>query len=97
MKTSAIRRGGLEILKSIYYPVLTSSDKDLWKRALDSMHQRIYTLEVHRNEQIQTNTGDINRTIREIWFWNSARDQFLKKFGKKFIVSDSITFKPQTP
>ena len=92
MKTSAIRRGGFEILQTIYKPVFTSPDKELWKRALDSMHQRIYILELRRNEQIQTNTGDVHRTIREIWFWNSARAQFLKKFGKKFIL-----LKPQTP
>jgi hypothetical protein len=86
MKTSAIRRGGLEILQTIYAPVLKSTDKSLWKRALDSIHQRIHNLECRKVEQTMTGSGDIDHTIRDLWFWNSARRQFMGKFGKKFIT-----------
>jgi hypothetical protein len=85
MKTSEVRKGGLEILNTIYKVVLKSDDKELWKRAMDSMHKRIATLEARKHQQIMEDSEDANRTIVELWYWNSARRQFASKFGKKFI------------
>ena len=85
MKTSKVCKGGAEILNTIYKVVLKSDDKELWKRAMDSMHKRIATLELRKHHQIMEDSEDANRTIIELWYWNSARRQFASKFGKKFI------------
>ncbi len=80
MKKSQVIAEGRMIIKTIYAQVLKSDDKDLWERALDSMHSHIYKLEIKVRQPEAT-----NHDIRNLWYWNSARRQFVSKFGKKFI------------
>lgn len=85
MKISEITKQGNKILKTIYKYVLISKDKILWKKALESINKHIEKLKQEKNILIIKNDKNVNKTIMELWYWESAKKQFIKKYGKKFL------------
>lgn len=85
MKTSEIYKEGSQIIKDIYYPVLATDDKELWKKAIDSMMKRISVLEHQKAIQISEESLEARETIKQIWFWEAALDQLVARYGRKFV------------
>lgn len=69
----------------MYWTVLESDDKELWKYALDSMHRHIAELENKVRREAAADTEDADFLVTELWAWNSARRQLCHRFGNKFI------------
>lgn len=80
-----MRKNGLRIIKDVYWTVLGSDDKELWKYALDSMHRHIAELESKVKREAAADSENANFLVTELWAWNSARRQLCHRFGKKFI------------
>jgi hypothetical protein len=84
---SEVRKNGLRIIKDVYFTVLDSDDKELWKEAIASMHRHIAELEWRVKEAAGNDQEDANFLVTELWAWNSARRQLCAKFGNRFIRS----------
>lgn len=84
---SEVRKNGLRILKEVYFTVLNSDDKELWKKAIASMHRHIAELERRVKEAAANDADDANFLVTELWAWNSARRQMCSRFGHRFIRS----------
>lgn len=80
-----VRKNGLRIIEHVFHGVLKSEDKELWKRALNSMHRHIVELECRVRREAAANTEDADFLVTELWAWNSARRQMCARFGNKFI------------
>lgn len=85
MHQSEVRKSGLQILKDVYWTVLKSDDKDLWKQAIASTHQHIARLEREVREAAARDDECANAMVVNLWAWNSARRQLCARFGRKFI------------
>lgn len=72
MKLSDIRKEAEKTIKKLFLQVLSSSDKDLWKKALDTCDDRIY---LHK----------LNRNLYKQKEWESVKYKLASKYGKKFI------------
>jgi hypothetical protein len=84
---SEVRANGLQILKDVYFTVLDSKDKELWKKAIASMHRHVAELEVRVKKAAADDAPDANFLVTELWAWNSARRQLCARFGRRFIRS----------
>jgi len=82
---SELRTEGKAILNDIYGYVLRSNDKDIWKKAIDSIFYRIHCLEYEAREASIKDWESSNEIIKKLWCWQEARYQILQKFGSKFI------------
>lgn len=89
MHQSEVRKRGLGIIKDIYFMVLESRDKGLWKDAIDSMHQHIADLETRVRRASAEDWEDANFLVTELWAWKSARRQMCSRFGRLFILPNS--------
>lgn len=88
MKTSEIKSKAKSVINNIYKYVIESDDKDLWKKAIESIDKKIVGLRAERNRLIIKNSSDANNAIIELWVWESVKKQFLVRFSKKFICKN---------
>lgn len=65
-----------DIIKSIFAEVIKSDDKKLWKKALDSIESIM---------QKHSMAGE----IRKSFVWRGVKSKMLRKYGNKFIKSNS--------
>lgn len=72
MKTSEIKREARNILNTIFYKVLESTDKEDWKKCLAFIDSKIFKLE-------NWDRGE------EMFIWRNVKSQLTFEFGKKFI------------
>lgn len=84
---SEVRKSGLQILKDVYWTVLKSDDKDLWREAIASLHRHIDRLEHEVRIAAVNDAEDANAMIVNLWAWKSARRQMYSRFGNRFIHS----------
>lgn len=87
MHQSEVKKNGLQILKDVYWTVLKSDDKDLWKEAIASLHRHIDRLEREVREAAARDDEGANAMIVNLWGWKSARRQMYARFGNRFIRS----------
>lgn len=85
MLLSQIEKEGKAILKDIYFIVLRSDEKELWKDAIGSMHRHIAMLESKVKESSGKNEENATDHIRNLWAWQAARREMCRQFGNKFI------------
>lgn len=87
MHQNEIRKNGLRIIKAVYFTVIDSDDRTLWKRAIDSLHRHIAELETKVKDAAARDAEDANFLVTELWAWKSARRQMCSRFGDRFIRS----------
>lgn len=80
-----IRREGTKILNDIFYVVLLSDEKELWKKAMNSMTSHIEKLEKEARYTSYYDPDEADHLIRQLWYWQSARKQLCARFGRRFI------------
>lgn len=67
-----------ETIQIIFGEVIRSSEKLLWKKALDSITQHIKKIEF----QPELSTADVHN----LWNWNCVKRLMLNRYKKKFIT-----------
>jgi hypothetical protein len=87
VQQSEVRKNGLRIIKDVYFMVLDSDDRSLWRSAIGSMHRHIAVLEIKVKEAAARDREDANFLVTELWAWKSARRQMCSRFGSRFIRS----------
>ena len=81
MKQSEVSAKARTIISKVFFIITKSDDKAAWKKAINSINQKIYTLKLRRDKNPES------ETIVDLWTWERVHFIMIGKFGKKFITS----------